>query len=101
MGGIVFHKEQDNRQSKLDCANKERKSAPDYAKGDAFLATTHFLSNATKGVTSKLIPKRDSPYIITQKYGQSSFQVAHPIQLNIPLEHTMFRRRLYFDIQLT
>ncbi|KAI8116863.1 hypothetical protein CVS40_11130 [Lucilia cuprina] len=52
---------------------------------DTVLVTTHVLSNVSKGITSKFVPKRDGPYILTKKIGSSSYEVSSPDNLTIPL----------------
>lgn len=56
-------KEQDRRK---DYADKSRKSE-DYNVGDQVLVKSHVLSNATKGLTAKFVPKRDGPYRVVKK----------------------------------
>lgn len=65
----------------------DRKRIPDpgYKNGDQVWVDSHVLSNAAKGITSKLTPKRDGPYTIVRKYGPSSYEIAHPNQPDIPL----------------
>ncbi|XP_075155461.1 uncharacterized protein LOC142228823 [Haematobia irritans] len=53
--------------------------------GSQVLVTTHVLSNASKGVTSKFCPKRDGPYVITRKIGSCMYEVASLENPNTPL----------------
>lgn len=65
--------------------DKRRRPQPNFDIGTEVLVNTHVLSNATKGVTSKFVPKRDGPYIIIRQIGSSSYEVAAPDNLHIPL----------------
>ncbi|GBN19632.1 hypothetical protein AVEN_6787-1 [Araneus ventricosus] len=42
-----------------ECGNRKRRRAPNYFPGDQVFFTTHHLSNAAKGRTTKFMPKRD------------------------------------------
>lgn len=53
--------------------------------GTHVLVNTHILSQASKGVTAKFVPKRDGPYVITRKVGSTSYEVASPANLTMPL----------------
>lgn len=53
--------------------------------GALVLVNTHVLSNASKGLTSKFVPKRDGPYIITKKVGSTAYEVASPTNPTMPL----------------
>ncbi|GBM65035.1 hypothetical protein AVEN_68956-1 [Araneus ventricosus] len=68
-----------------ECGDRKRQKAPNnYFPGDRVFVTTHHLSNATKGRTTKFIPKRDGPYIIlTQK--SPSYVIANPGNPNEPV----------------
>lgn len=57
--------------------DQKRKECPDYQPGDLILVDTHTLSSTSHGYTSKFAPRRDGPYVILQRHGPSSFQVAH------------------------
>lgn len=65
--------------------DQRRRTQPDLKVCSKVLVTTHVLSNATKGITSKFVPKRDGPYIITNKKGSSSFEIAKGNEPNVPL----------------
>ena len=56
---------QDKREENLD---KHRRPGPSYETGDKVLLETHTLSNANKGISSKLAPRYDGPYTIAKKY---------------------------------
>lgn len=65
--------------------DQHRRSQPNFDIGVEVLVDTHTLSNASKGISSKFVPKRDGPYIITRKVGSSAYEVSSPSNLNIPL----------------
>lgn len=50
--------------------------APDYASGTLVLLESHALSNASKGFSSKLAPKRDGPYRILRERSPTSYEMA-------------------------
>lgn len=66
-------------------ADQGRRPQPDFIIGTKVFVNSHVLSNASKGITSKFIPKRDGPYVITRKIGSTSFEVSSPDNINIPL----------------
>ena len=57
-------------------ADQRRRQPPDYAIGDQVLITSHILSQAEKGITSKFAPKRDEPYTIIKQKSPTSFEIA-------------------------
>ena len=69
--------------SKLN--NAQRREVPDLEIGTQVLVTTHVPSNSGKGVTSKFMPKRDGPYIITQKKGSTTYEIACKDDVHTPL----------------
>lgn len=75
-------KTQDKNKAYVD---QHRRLQPDFDIGTYVLVTTHVLSNASKGITSKFMPKRDGPYIITRKIGSSTYEVSSPANPNIPV----------------
>lgn len=75
-------KVQDRNKTYVD---QRRRPQPDFDIGTEVLVSTHVLSNMSKGVTSKFVPKRDGPYVITRKIGSSTYKVSSPDNLNIPL----------------
>lgn len=66
-------------------ADQHRRPQPQYEVGTQVLITTHVLSNASKNMTSKFIPKRDGPYVITKKIGSSTYEVSSPDNLSMAL----------------
>ena len=75
-------KTQDKNKAYVD---QHRRPQPQFEIGSKVLVNTHILSNAAKGVTSKFVPKRDGPYVIVRKVGSSTYEIASPKDLNIPL----------------
>lgn len=75
-------KAQDKNKIYMD---KRRRPHENFDVGTKVLVNTHVLSNSAKVVTSKFVPKRDGPYVITRKIGSTSFEVSSPENLNIPL----------------
>lgn len=65
--------------------DKGRRPQEDITVGSEVLVKTHVLSNASKGVTSKFVPRRDGPYIVTRKIGASTYEVAAKGEQNVPL----------------
>lgn len=58
--------------------DQQRREDPGYNPGDLILATTHSLSNASRGVSNKFTPRRDGPYVIKKRHGPSSYEIADP-----------------------
>ena len=50
-------------------------SLPTFKQGDLVLIKTHTLSNANDGVSAKLMPKRDGPYVIQDLAGSNSYRL--------------------------
>ena len=65
--------QQDRRKEYVD---KHRRPGPSYKTGDKELVETHTLSNANKGISSKLAPRYDGPYTIKKKVGPCSYMIA-------------------------
>lgn len=65
--------------------NQKRLSDPCYNPGDIVWLTTHTLSNAAKGYSSKFAPRRDGPYIIIRNHGPTSYEVAALTSPTVPL----------------
>ncbi|XP_036341690.1 uncharacterized protein LOC118751035 [Rhagoletis pomonella] len=65
--------------------NPRRRNQENLEIGSKVLVTTHVLSNASKGVTSKFIPRRDGPYVIIAKQGTTAYVIAHEDNLQQPL----------------
>lgn len=66
-------KQQDKNKSFVD---RKRRPQPTFNIGDKVLATTHVLSNASEGVTSKFATRRDGPYPIIAKKGATCYVIA-------------------------
>ncbi|XP_073811717.1 uncharacterized protein [Musca autumnalis] len=77
--------EQERQDANKNLYDSHRRSQPNFNVGATVMVTTHVLSQASKGVTSKFVPKRDGPYIITKKIGSTSYEVASPENINTPL----------------
>jgi hypothetical protein len=69
------HNEQrrDTQKSRVD---QQRRPAPDYQPGDPVLVATNPLSNLERGFSAKLAPRRDGPYVIVEKCGPASYEIA-------------------------
>lgn len=65
--------------------DKNRRSQPGFEIASEVLVETHTLSNASKAISSKFVPKRDGPYIITRKVGSTTYEVSSPNNLDIPV----------------
>lgn len=68
-------------QEKMQDRNKQfvdrkRKPQKDIKIGDKVLVSTHILSKANQGLTSKFTPRRDGPYIVIGKKGSCCYTVA-------------------------
>ncbi|XP_028043668.1 uncharacterized protein LOC114253105 [Bombyx mandarina] len=67
-------KKQDQRKEIGDTA---RRPMPPYKENDLVLVKTHALSNASKGTTSKFMPKRDGPYRVKRVITPTTFILAN------------------------
>ncbi|KAF9405862.1 hypothetical protein HW555_013567 [Spodoptera exigua] len=63
--------------------DKQRREDWGYNPGELVLATTHTLSNASRGVSNKFTPRRDGPYIIKKRHGPSSYEIADPQKADV------------------
>ena len=54
-------------------ADSRRRVSDPFEEGDLVLMKTHVLSNASKGVTSKFIPKQDGPYVVSKKVSPTTY----------------------------
>ncbi|GBM23079.1 hypothetical protein AVEN_219950-1 [Araneus ventricosus] len=70
---------------RMDCGDRKRQKAPNYFPGERVFVTTHHLSNAAKGRTTKFMPKKDGPYIILTQKSPTSYVIANPDNLNEPV----------------
>lgn len=66
-------------------ADKHRRPAPAYEPGDLVLVKAHVLSNAEKGFSAKLAPKRDGPYRILRATSATSYEISDLESPNVPL----------------
>lgn len=60
--------------SYLQYANRKAKERQ-FEVGDKVWYRTHFLSDASKGITAKFMPKREGPYVITSKITPKVYDV--------------------------
>lgn len=67
-------REQDRRKAEAD----KHRAPHNLQEGDSVLLRSHVLSNLSKGISSKLTPRRDGPYILTKKVSPTAFQVCTP-----------------------
>ena len=68
-----------------EAADKQRRPGENYQVGDLVMIQTHILSNAAKGISSKLSPRRDGPYIVTEKAGPTTYKISTNDKENKPL----------------
>ena len=78
----THEREQTRRKNQAD---SHRRPAPDLSPGDYVYVASHTLSSAAHQRSSKLLPRRDGPYLILRQRGPSSYQIARPDQPNEPL----------------
>lgn len=79
----VLNKErQDNRK---EYADRKHRDLEPYKVGDRVWVDTHILSNTSKQMTSKFVPKRDGPYAILRCVSPVSFQTASLKNPEVPL----------------
>lgn len=57
-------------------SDKNRRTDPGYNPGDKVLIKTHLQSKKDQLFTAKLAPKRDGPYVILQKTGAATYEIA-------------------------
>lgn len=65
--------------------NDSRRDSASFEVGSKVLVETHVLSNASKGLTNKFVPKRDGPYTIIERKGATTYVIAHEDNLDQPL----------------
>ncbi|KAJ8977142.1 hypothetical protein NQ317_016808 [Molorchus minor] len=51
-------------------------NAPEYEPGSLVLLKSHVLSSSTRGISSKLVPKRDGPYKVLKEVTPSTYEIA-------------------------
>ncbi|GFV50214.1 hypothetical protein TNCV_621271 [Trichonephila clavipes] len=69
----VVEEQQDSRKFYAD---NKRKAAPTYQPGEHVFVASHPLSNAAQGISAKLMPRRDGPYVILTQRSPSSYEIA-------------------------
>ncbi|GFS77946.1 hypothetical protein TNCV_2028161 [Trichonephila clavipes] len=69
----VVEEQQDSRKFYAD---KKRKAAPTYQPGEHVFVASHPLSNAAQGRSTKLMSRRDGPYVILTQSSPSSYEIA-------------------------
>lgn len=57
--------------------DRKRRADPGYKPGDKVWVATHRQSKAAKQYTAKFAPKRDGPYVILQRHGPASYEIAN------------------------
>ncbi|XP_063635205.1 uncharacterized protein LOC134805954 [Cydia splendana] len=67
--------QQDRRKEHAD---KSRQPGDVFDVGDNVLIKSHVLSNASKNVSAKFVPKRDGPYLVVKKVSPTTYLVADP-----------------------
>lgn len=67
-----------NEERRKAYVDSKRQPCPEYNPGDLVLVNSHFLSSSRHGLSAKLAPRRDGPYIIKRRHGPSSFEIATP-----------------------
>ncbi|CAG9134097.1 unnamed protein product [Plutella xylostella] len=70
--------QEQKEETRKQIVDESRKKTPAYSPGDLVLVTLHPLSKASQGVSAKLCPRRDGPYVITRRHGPASFELASP-----------------------
>ncbi|GBN72229.1 hypothetical protein AVEN_152523-1 [Araneus ventricosus] len=68
-----------------ECGDRKRRRSPNYFPGDRVFVTTHHMSNAAKGRTTKFMPKRDGPYINLTEKSPTSYVIGNPEKPNEPV----------------
>lgn len=77
------HEKQQDRQKVY--ADSRRRDVAEYKPGDFVLVTTHKLSSAAARRTAKFEPRRDGPYTVIKKISPTTYQVANPDNLMLPI----------------
>ncbi|KAI5636822.1 hypothetical protein NE865_10413 [Phthorimaea operculella] len=92
--------QQDKRK---DYADQARRVGEQIEVGDKVLLATHLLSSAPKAFSSKFVPRRDGPYVVTKKVSPTTYLIAPVDEPNKSLgkfhskELTLFRGRVDDD----
>ncbi|XP_061721848.1 uncharacterized protein LOC133528471 [Cydia pomonella] len=66
-------------------ADASRRPSEEFEVGDLVLLKSHLLSNTFKDVTAKFLPRRDGPYVITEKVSPTTYTIASTDQPDISL----------------
>ncbi|XP_063361755.1 uncharacterized protein LOC134650752 [Cydia amplana] len=66
-------------------ADASRRPSDEFEVGDLVLLKSHLLSNTSKDVTAKFLPRRDGPYVITEKVSPTTYTIASTDQPDISL----------------
>lgn len=98
-----MHRANENRESAQDrskhYADLRRVPSQSYSAGDKVLVESHPISNAARGFSAKLAPKRDGPYVIVDQATPTTYRIAtveDPSQV-IGHYHASALRRFPFD----
>lgn len=57
-------------------SDQKRRPDPGYNPGDKVLIKMHLLGKKDQQFTAKLAPKRDGPYVILQRTGAATYEIA-------------------------
>ncbi|GBM83175.1 hypothetical protein AVEN_43671-1 [Araneus ventricosus] len=68
----VVEQQQDKRKQYAD---ERRRDTPQFHTGDKVYVTSHPVSSADKGKTSKFLPQRDRPYVILSKRSPTTYEI--------------------------
>ncbi|XP_061727671.1 uncharacterized protein LOC133532834 [Cydia pomonella] len=66
-------------------ADASRRPSQEFEVGDLVLLKSHLLSNTSKDVSAKFLPRRDGPYVITEKVSPTTYTIASTDQPDISL----------------
>ncbi|XP_061724302.1 uncharacterized protein LOC133530409 [Cydia pomonella] len=66
-------------------ADASRRPSEEFEVGDLVLLKSHLVSNTSKDVTAKFLPRRDGPYVITEKVSPTTYSIASIDQPDISL----------------
>ncbi|GFU06891.1 hypothetical protein NPIL_304231 [Nephila pilipes] len=53
----------EQQETRMFCADKKKKAAPKYQPGEHVFVASHPLINASQGGSSKVMPRKDGPYM--------------------------------------
>ncbi|KAJ0171192.1 hypothetical protein K1T71_013391 [Dendrolimus kikuchii] len=76
---------ENNEARRKQQGDKSRRADPGYNPGDLVLASTHPVSQAARGISSKFCPRKDGPYLIHKHHGASSYILSDPTTPDKPL----------------